>query len=158
MPPQDLTKRQKEILTWFFRFLLAHGFQPSMEQMAHGLGMAGRTSAKHALNVLCKKGWVEIPYATAGQPRCIRPLYRPDGEPFAGLQFAPVSENPSREPEPASAKPDVQSHRRRTRSPARVPARPRHDDPDVSTRGEEGRQPPPGGAPDNPAIPGTDIF
>lgn len=94
-PSQELTDRQKQTLEWFLGFVLRNGFQPSTEEMAVGLGMAGRSGAQHALAALIRKGWLGE-QDQVNRARCIKILRRPDGMPFTGLRFVriPSQENP----------------------------------------------------------------
>lgn len=92
---QELTLRQKEVLAFFFTFLLEQGAQPGYREIGEAMGFVNRNGAKGHIYALVKKGWLGFP-EHRGDSRSMRILRQPDGTPFAGLRFltTPTLENP----------------------------------------------------------------
>jgi SOS-response transcriptional repressor LexA len=89
-----LTNRQRQILVFFHRYLLKHGYQPSYEEIAKHCGFNNRSAAYGHMDSLTRKGWFE---SKEKQSRCLKILLQPDGTPFKGLRFVPTPQEPPRD-------------------------------------------------------------
>lgn len=69
-----LTKRQKEVLDYLVRFLNAHGYSPSFEEIAHAMKLTSLATVHKHLSTLEKKGFVRRGY---NQSRSIEVLQLP---------------------------------------------------------------------------------
>ena len=87
-PPkmEKLSERQHQTLEEIRRHVRSHGFPPTRRELAAALGMRNWTSVNDILEVLARKGWIEL---AAGTKRGIR-LLANEGPPVigSGVQIA----------------------------------------------------------------------
>lgn len=57
-----LTRRQKEVLDFIWRFIEQHGYSPSYEEIAQGLGLASLATVHKHISALDAKGYLRRAY------------------------------------------------------------------------------------------------